>query len=204
MYDDRTLGDMMRDIIAVAAAMVEAKDKGIKGSAYRDWVEVTNQMIITTGNAIERGIHIEAVMKEGHTRGGWSILLLAMKAEVESGVEDVHGFHENTIVAQRVYHGALRKAAEGEKDTLSSLMVWMMEDMNLLKGKAGIGTVEEIAKAKKVEAEKKQEAKDRKRKNEDTVEAERMAKVQKEEENRRKTAEEQAAAEEEKQKKREE
>ena len=43
-------------------------------------------MIIATGNAIERGIHMEMVMKEGHTRGGWSSLLLAMKAEVESGL----------------------------------------------------------------------------------------------------------------------
>ena len=72
MYDDRTIGDMIRDIIAAAAAMVEAKEKGIKGSAYRDWVEVTNQMIITTENTIERGIHMEMFMKEGHTRGGWS------------------------------------------------------------------------------------------------------------------------------------
>ena len=82
MYDDRTLGDMIRDIIAAAAAMVEAKEKGMKGSAYRDWVDTTNQMIVTTGNAIERGIHMEMFMKEGHTRGGWSSLLLAMKAEV--------------------------------------------------------------------------------------------------------------------------
>ena len=42
MYDDRTLDDMMRVIIGAAAAMVEAKEKGIKGSAYQDWVEVTN------------------------------------------------------------------------------------------------------------------------------------------------------------------
>ena len=82
-----------------------------------------------------------------------------------------------------------------EKDTLKSMMVRMMEDINLLKGKAGIGTVEEIAKARKVEAEKKKEAEDRKKKNEDKVEAERRAKVQKEEENRKKTAEEQAAVE---------
>ena len=46
MYEDRTLGDMMRDIITAAAAMVEAKKKGIKESAYQDWVETTNQMII--------------------------------------------------------------------------------------------------------------------------------------------------------------
>ena len=35
----------------------------------------------------------------------------------------------------------LQKAAEAEKDTLSSMMVRMMEDINLLKGKAGIETV---------------------------------------------------------------
>ena len=198
------LGDMIRDIIAAAATMVEAKNKEIKVSAYRDWVDVTNQMIITTGNAIERGIHIEPIMKEGHTRGGWLSLLLAMKAEVESGVEDIDGFHENTIVAQGVYHGALQKAVEAEKDTLKSMIVRMMEHINLLKGKVGIRIVEEIAKAKKVEAEKKKEAKDRKRKNEDKVEAERRARVQREEENRRKTAEEQAAVEEEQQKNREE
>ena len=129
MYDDRTLGDMMRDIIVAAAAMVEAKEKGMKGSVYRDWVDTSNQRIIATGNAIERGIHMEMFMKEGHTRGGWLSLLLAMKAEVESGVEDVDGFHENTIVAQGVYHGALQKVAEAEKDTLKSIMVHMMEDI---------------------------------------------------------------------------
>ena len=132
---------MMRDIIAAAVAMVEAKEKGIQGSAYRDWVEVTNQMIITTGNAIERGIKMEAIMQEGHTRGGWSCLLLAMEAVVEGGVKDVDGFHENTILAQGVYHVALRKAAEAEKDTLKCMMVRMMEDINLLKGKAGIETM---------------------------------------------------------------
>ena len=42
MYDDRTLGDMMRDIIAATAAMVEAKEKGMKDSVYRDWVDTSN------------------------------------------------------------------------------------------------------------------------------------------------------------------
>ena len=46
MYDDRTLSDMMRDMIVAAAAMEEAKEKGMKGSAYRDWVEMINRMII--------------------------------------------------------------------------------------------------------------------------------------------------------------
>ena len=45
--------------------------------------------------------------------------------------------------------------AEREADGMRNMMVRMMEDMNLMKGKLGIGTVEEIAKAKKVEAEKK-------------------------------------------------
>ena len=107
-------------------------------------------------------------------------------------------------MAQGVYHSALWKAAEEEKDTLKSMIVCIMEDINLLKVKTGIGTMEEIAKAKKVEAVKQKEAEDRKRKNEDKVEAERRAKVQKEEENRKKTAEELAIVEEEKQKTREE
>ena len=188
MYDDRTLSDMMQDIIAAAVAMVEAKEKEIKDSVYWDWVHTINQMIIMTGNAIKRGIYMEAIMKKSHTRGGWLSLLLAMKAEVESGVEDVDCFHENTIMAKGVYDVVLRKAVETEKDTLKSMMVWMMEDINLLKGKAGIGTVEEITRAKKVEAEKKKEAEDRKRKNEDKIEAEKRAKVEKEEENRRKLA----------------
>lgn len=117
-------------------------------------------------------------------------LLLAMKAEVESGVEDVDGFHENTIVAQGVYHSALRKTAEAEKDILKNMIVCIIEDINLLKGKASIRTVEKIARANKVEVEKKKKAEDRKRKNEEKVEVEKRAKVQKEEENRRKSAEE--------------
>lgn len=45
--------------------------------------------------------------------------------------------------------------AETQKDTLKSMMICMIEDINLLKGKAGIRTVEGIASTKKVEAEKK-------------------------------------------------
>lgn len=99
MYNNRTLGDMMQEIIAVAAAMVEAKKKGMKRSIYQDWVDMTNHIIITTENTIEREIHMGVIIKEGHTRGGWSSLLLAIKAEVESGVEDVDDLNKNTIVA---------------------------------------------------------------------------------------------------------
>ena len=157
---------------------------------------MTNQMIIMTGNAIMRGIHIEAIIKEGDTREGWSSLVLAIKVEAESGVEDIDAFHENTIVVQVVYHGILQSAAEGEKDILKTMMVHMMEDINLLKGKLGIGMVKEIARAKKVEAEKNKEVEDRKRKNADKVKAEKCEKVQKKEEIKRKSAEELAAAEE--------
>ena len=120
-----------------------------------------------------------------------------MKAEVESRVAYVDGLHENTIVVQGVYHRVLRNAAEAEKDTLKSIIVHMMENINLLKRKAGIGTVEEIARAKKVEAEKKKEGEDRKRTNEDKVEAERRAKLHKEEKNRKRSAKELIVVEEE-------
>ena len=36
LYDERTLWIMMWDMFAAAAAMVEAKEKGIRGSAYRE------------------------------------------------------------------------------------------------------------------------------------------------------------------------
>ena len=61
--------------------------------------------------------------------------------------------------------------AEREADSMRNMMVWMMEAMNLIKGKSGVGTVEEIAKVKKVEAEKKKEAEERKWKTEDKNEA---------------------------------
>ena len=59
------------------------------------------------------------------------------------------------------------------------MMIRMMEDLNLLKGKAGNGTVKEIAKVRKLEVEKKKEAENRNRKPEDKVEAGKRAKIQK-------------------------
>ena len=104
-------------------------------------------------------------------------------------------------LGQGIYHKTKVYVAEREADSMRNMMVRMMEDMNLIKGKLGIGTVEEIAKAKRVEADKKKEAEERKKKTEDKNEVERKAKAQKEEEKRRKNAEELAAAEEEKQRK---
>ena len=50
-------------------------------------------------------------------------MLLALKEEVESGQEDVKGLHKNTIVVWGVYHNALQKSAESEKDTLRSMII---------------------------------------------------------------------------------
>ena len=130
---------------------------------------------------------IQFITKEVERTGNWHIELLNL-----------------VTLAQGIYHKTKEYVVEREADSMRNMMVRMMEDINLIKGKLGIGTVEEIAKAKKVEAEKKKEAEERKRKTEDKNEADRKAKAQKEEEKRRKNVEELTAAEEERQRKAEE
>ena len=70
------------------------------------------------------------------------------------------------ILAYGIYNKIKAYIVERETHSMRYIMVRIMEDMNLIKAKLGIGTVEEIIKAK-VEAEKKKEAEERKRKMED-------------------------------------
>ena len=144
------------------------------------------------------------IITDTQVRGGWTTLIQFVTKEFErTGNQHIELLNLVTL-GQGIYHKMKAYVAERERDSMRNMMVQMMEDMNLIKGKLGIGIVEEIAKAKKVEAEKKKEAEERKRKTEDKNEADRKEKAQKEEEKRRKNAEELVAAEEEKQRKAEE
>ena len=134
-------------------------------------------------------------------RGGWTTLVQFITKEVKR-MENRHIELLNLVtLKQGIYYKTKAYVVEREVDIMRNMMVRMMEDINLYKGKLGIEIVEEIAKAKKVEAEKKKEAEERKRKTEDKNEADQKAKAQKKEEKRRRNAEELAAAEEEKQRK---
>ena len=95
------------------------------------------------------------IITDTQVRGGWTTLIQFITKEVErTGNRHIELLNLVTL-AQGIYHKTKEHVSEREADSMRNMMVQMMEDMNLIKGKLGIGTVEEIAKAKKVEAKKK-------------------------------------------------
>ena len=196
--DSRDRAALVRDINwwGERLARFKRKDGNLAGEKAR-WRKLAMDQIKATGELIEAGADMEVERAEPQEHGGW--LCLTKWADRIPGIRKREAFSEEIGRVKGFYDMVNRVENEGQMRDMVKIMQRMEESMELVKGKLGVGTIEEIERAKKVEERKKREAEEKRRMETSKAEGIRKARAQKLMEEKRGKAEEAAMAEEKRQ-----
>ena len=153
--------------------------------------------IKATGDLIKAGADMEVERAEPQEHGGW--LCLIKWVDTISGIRKREAFNEEIGKAKGFYDMVYRTENEGQMRDMVNIMQTIEESKGLVKRMLGVGTINEIEQAKKVEERRKRGAEEKRRMEISKAEEIRKAKAQKLIEEKRDEGEEAAMAEEKRQ-----
>ena len=146
--DSRDIAALVRDINwwGERLARFRRKDGNLAGEKAR-WRKLAMDQIKATGDLIEAGADMEVERAEPQEHGGW--LCLTKWADRIPGIRKREAFIEEIGRAKGYYDMVNRVENEGQMRDMVKIMQRMEESMELVKGKLGVGTIEEIERAKR-------------------------------------------------------